>query len=62
MSTWLELRQLIVADREIQGFTHLGSDSVGAIAVIPGLVLLAVPFVPYVHSRYMPLLSVQSYS
>jgi hypothetical protein len=45
MSTWLELRQLIVADREIQGFTHLGSDGVGAIAVIPGLVLLAVPFV-----------------
>jgi Zn-dependent protease with chaperone function len=44
-STWLELRRLVVADRELRGFTHLGSYAGGAIAVVLGLVVLAVPFV-----------------
>jgi len=42
---WLALRRLVVSEEEIGGFTHFGSYAAGAVAVLLGVVVLALPLV-----------------
>lgn len=45
LSSWLELRNLVVGEKAIAGFTHLGSYAAGVVAVGLGIVVVALPLV-----------------